>query len=87
MALHALIAERPTILINHLMEPPGRITGITRYLFSLLEQLIKQPTFQYVLATTWSVEQLLVPLAQSHLPVETRPDYRRGRLWGSCGRI
>jgi glycosyltransferase involved in cell wall biosynthesis len=76
VALRASMAERPTVLINHLMEPPGRITGITRYLFSLLEQLVKQQNFQYVLATTWSAEQLPVALTHSDLRVETRPYHR-----------
>jgi glycosyltransferase involved in cell wall biosynthesis len=67
------MTERPTILINHLMEPPGRITGITRYLFSLLEQLVKHQNFRYVLATTWSAEQLPISLTSSELQVETRP--------------
>jgi glycosyltransferase involved in cell wall biosynthesis len=74
--VRASMIERPTILINHLMEPPGRITGITRYLFSLLEQLGKRPKFQYVLATTWSTEQLPISLAHSELRVETRPYHR-----------
>lgn len=75
VALRASMAERPTVLINHLMEPPGRISGITRYLFSLLEQLVKHQNFQYVLATTWSAEQLPVALTHSDLRVETRPYY------------
>ena len=76
MVSHALVVGRPTILINHLMEPPNRITGITRYLFSLLEELVKRQTFQYVLATTWSADQLPPTLANSELRVETQP-YRR----------
>src|SRR5262249_14316966 len=45
--------EPPTILINHLLEPPGKITGITRYLFALLEELVFTGSFKYVLVTTW----------------------------------
>ena len=56
MVLHTSKVERPTVLVNHLMEPPGRITGITRVLFSLLEQLVSLPHFRYTLATTWSTE-------------------------------
>jgi glycosyltransferase involved in cell wall biosynthesis len=74
MALRASIDEQPTILLNHLMEPPARITGITRVLFSLLEQLIGLPHFRYVLATTWSSNQLPPALLQSGaLQVVTRP--------------
>jgi glycosyltransferase involved in cell wall biosynthesis len=76
MVLRASKAQRPTVLINHLMEPPGRITGITRYLFSLLEQLVKSRHFRYVLATTWSANQLPITLAHSELRVETRPYHR-----------
>lgn len=73
MVLRASMSEQPTILVNHLMEPPGRITGITRFLFSLLEELVKRQQFQYVLATTWPADQLPVALARSELRVETRP--------------
>jgi glycosyltransferase involved in cell wall biosynthesis len=45
--------EAPTVLINHLLEPPGKITGITRYLFALLEELISTKSFKYVLVTSW----------------------------------
>ena len=47
------MSDLPVILVNHLLEPPVRITGITRYLFALLEELVPNNTFQYVLATTW----------------------------------
>jgi glycosyltransferase involved in cell wall biosynthesis len=67
------MVRRPTILINHLMEPPARITGITRFLFSLLEQLVKLPHFKYVLVTTWNAEELPRVLAESGLHVVTRP--------------
>jgi len=74
MVLRASMVDHPTILINHLMEPPARITGITRVLFSLLEQLVGLPHFRYVLATTWSSDQLPPALLQSGaLEVVTRP--------------
>jgi glycosyltransferase involved in cell wall biosynthesis len=70
------MVERPTILINHLMEPPNQITGITRFLFSLLDQLVRLPQFKYVLATTWDADQLPPKLANSGLHVVTRPFHR-----------
>ncbi|HWV40057.1 glycosyltransferase family 1 protein [Pseudorhodoplanes sp.] len=59
-----------TILVNHLLEPPNMISGISRYLFALLEELAKSQRYRYVLATTWSAEQL--PPALRALPVEIR---------------
>ena len=74
MTLRVSMDEQPTILLNHLMEPPERITGITRVLFSLLEHLVCLPHFRYVLATTWSSNQLPPALLQSGaLQVVTRP--------------
>lgn len=52
------MADRPVVLINHLLEPPGKITGITRYLFSVLEELASGTSFKYVLATTWPRQDL-----------------------------
>ncbi len=48
--------DAPIILVNHLLEPPAKITGITRYLFALLEELVSNNEFQYVLVTTWPRE-------------------------------
>ncbi|MGY4234694.1 glycosyltransferase involved in cell wall biosynthesis [Bradyrhizobium sp. USDA 4449] len=68
--------NRRTILVNHLLEPPDRITGITRYLFALLEELVKRDHFQYVLATTWAADKLPAALTMSDLRVETLPYHR-----------
>lgn len=57
--------EAPTILINHLLEPPAKITGITRYLFALLEELISTRSFKYVLVTTWRRSDLPEALQSS----------------------
>ena len=57
--------EAPTILINHLLEPPTKITGITRYLFALLEELISTKTFRYVLVTSWRHSDLPEALQSS----------------------
>jgi glycosyltransferase involved in cell wall biosynthesis len=72
----ASLSGRPTVLVNHMMEPPNKITGITRYLFSLLEELVRGREFQYVLATGWSADQLPATLAGSEMIVETLP-YQR----------
>ncbi|MDF2114110.1 glycosyltransferase family 1 protein [Roseiarcaceae bacterium H3SJ34-1] len=50
--------QKPLVLINHLVEPPGRITGITRYAFGLIEALVARGTYRYALATAFSREQL-----------------------------
>lgn len=51
------------VAINHLMEPPGRITGISRYLFSLLGELAREEAFDCRLFTCWSAGAL-----RPHLP-------------------
>ncbi len=71
--LGAAMTERRLILVNHLLEPPGRITGITRFLFALLGELIQRPHFRYALATTWTAEQLPPALHHGNLEVITRP--------------
>ena len=54
--------SKPVVLVNHLLEPPTRLTGITRYLFSLLPEMVADDAFQYVLLTTWPKEDLPAPL-------------------------
>lgn len=71
--LGAAMTEPRLILVNHLLEPPGRITGITRFLFALLGELIQRPRFRYALATTWTAEQLPAALNHGNLEVITRP--------------
>jgi glycosyltransferase involved in cell wall biosynthesis len=53
-----IMHDAPLVLVNHLLEPPAKITGITRYLFALLEELVSNNEFQYALFTTWSREDL-----------------------------
>jgi glycosyltransferase involved in cell wall biosynthesis len=65
---------KPVILVNHLFEPPNRITGITRYLFALLEQLVASSNYRYVLATTWSLADL--PASLREASVRTLPFYK-----------
>jgi glycosyltransferase involved in cell wall biosynthesis len=62
----------PTILVNHLLEPSVKITGITRYTFSLLEELISDQSFRFVLATTWPREKLPKKLRSSSIVCHTR---------------
>lgn len=66
-------SSKPVVLINHLMEPAGRITGITRYLFALLDRLARRDSFRYVLATTWAEEELPAGLRGQGIEVVTRP--------------
>lgn len=68
-----IMQSRHTILVNHLLEPRGRITGITRYLFSLLSEMVRRDAFHYVLATTWTVAELPSSLRTDQLEVETFP--------------
>ncbi|WP_342361967.1 glycosyltransferase family 1 protein [Terrarubrum flagellatum] len=66
-----------TVLINHLLEPPGRVTGITRFLFALLPALLGLTDDQYVLVTCWSEADLPQALLHPRLRVITR------RFWKS----
>lgn len=61
------------ILINHLLEPPGRVTGITRFLFSMTAGLLRITALELVLATTWEREALPAVLRDSRLEVVTVP--------------
>jgi glycosyltransferase involved in cell wall biosynthesis len=65
--------QKPLVLINHLVEPPGRITGITRYAFGLIEALVARGTYRYALATTFSREDLPQPIANGLDHVLTFP--------------
>ena len=65
--------KTPVVLVNHLLEPPMKITGITRYLFSILEELVATGSYQYVLATTWPREALPEYLRTAALKSFTHP--------------
>jgi glycosyltransferase involved in cell wall biosynthesis len=67
------MSNTPVILVNHLLEPPNRISGITRYLFALLSQLALSSNYRYVLATTWSFADLPASLRDSSVVVTTLP--------------
>jgi glycosyltransferase involved in cell wall biosynthesis len=63
----------PVILINHLLEPPNKISGISNYLFYLLNRLLDNPNFSYVLVTCWDENRLPAMLQNRGLIVETLP--------------
>jgi glycosyltransferase involved in cell wall biosynthesis len=70
------MTQRRTILVNHLLEPPGRVTGITRFLFAILNELVRRPRFRYALVTTWQARELPAVLQHQNLTVITRPFHR-----------
>ncbi|HEX5792353.1 MAG TPA: glycosyltransferase family 1 protein [Rheinheimera sp.] len=61
------------ILVNHLLEPSNRISGISKYLFSLLAELLKSGQHQYVLLTSWTEECLPAALRTPELSVVSVP--------------
>lgn len=69
-----------TILVNHLLEPPQRVTGITRFLFAMLNGLLRNTDDTYVLATSWNRESLPDELRNSRLIVETHKFYRSNSI-------
>lgn len=67
------MADSRIVLVNHLLEPPNLISGISRYLFALLEELARSSRYRYVLATTWSADELPDSLRASSVEVRTMP--------------
>lgn len=67
---------RRVVLVNHLLEPPDRITGISSFLFALLPELAKRNAFSYVLATTWTAERVPDAVIRSGVRVINVPFYR-----------
>src|SRR5258708_36598319 len=70
------MTERGLILVIHLLESPGRVTGITRFLFALLNELIRRPLLRYALVTTWKAHELPIALQHENLSAITLPDRR-----------
>ena len=70
------MSNKKVILVNHLLEPPNQISGITRYLFALLEQLVLSSNYRYVLATTWSFADLPASLRDASIVVTTLPFHK-----------
>ena len=50
--------SKPVVLVNHMVEASGQLTGITRYAFGLIEALVQRDNARYVLATTWKRDDL-----------------------------
>lgn len=68
--------ERPVVLVNHLFEPPGDITGVTRYTFGLLQAMIRRADTRIILVTTWAENQLPAEIATGIEAVVTLPYVR-----------
>jgi glycosyltransferase involved in cell wall biosynthesis len=60
---------KKTILINHLLEPANKLSGISNYLFGVLSALIKQDQFELVLLTCWDRSKLPEAIANSKITV------------------
>ena len=67
----------PTIVVNHMLEPPGRVTGITRFLFAILAAMLDGGSGDIVLVTTWAAADLPLFLTASRLRVVTVPYYQQ----------
>ena len=68
--------ERPIVLVNHLSEPVGQITGITRYGFGLMEALIRRSDIRLVLVTSWRKDELPSTISAGVEAVVTLPFIR-----------
>ena len=69
-------APLPAIVVNHLLEPPERVTGITRFLFALLPHLLELTEHNIILLTCWPEASLPAALLASRLIVRSYP-YRK----------
>ncbi len=69
-------APLPAIVVNHLLEPPERVTGITRFLFALLPLLIDLTEGNIILLTCWPEASLPAALLASRLMVKTFPFHK-----------
>jgi glycosyltransferase involved in cell wall biosynthesis len=57
------------ILVNHLLEPSNKLSGISNYLFGVLTALIKLDQFEFVLLTCWNRSKLPLEIANSSITV------------------
>lgn len=64
---------KKTILINHLLEPGDRISGISNYLFSLLKAMIRRGEHHIVLLTCWQKEKLPSEIRDASIVIEVHP--------------
>jgi glycosyltransferase involved in cell wall biosynthesis len=69
-------APLPAIVINHLLEPPEHVTGITRFLFALLPHLIELTNTNIILLTCWPEASLPAALLASRLMVKSFPFHK-----------
>ncbi|WP_418602700.1 glycosyltransferase family 4 protein [Mycolicibacterium sp. SCSIO 43805] len=67
------VPPNPVVLVNHSVEPPGKITGISRYTFGLLGALMPRIDARFILATTWRKQQLPKNIASGVDTVVTLP--------------
>ncbi|WP_413284583.1 glycosyltransferase family 4 protein [Vibrio sp. MA40-2] len=65
--------KKPVILVNHLLEPGNKISGISNYLFYLLNKLLDSEQFTYVMLTCWDENKLPDMLKGKGLTVVTLP--------------
>ncbi|MCC2096874.1 MAG: glycosyltransferase family 4 protein [Hyphomicrobiales bacterium] len=49
---------KPLVLLSHLVEPPGQITGIARYGYGLFEAMIRRANYRYIMVTAAQPDQL-----------------------------
>ena len=69
-------SSEPVVLVNLLLEPSNRLTGISRYAFFLLESLVRLRKYRFVVATTWALDQLPDVFRHDSVEVRTFPHSR-----------
>lgn len=69
-------ADKPLVLLNHLVEPPSQITGITRYALGLMEALVRRRAYRYALVTSAAREDLPVEIVNRLESIITLPHVR-----------
>lgn len=68
------------VLINHMTPQPNVVTGITIYLWSILDALTKSGRHTYVLATPWSKDALPDRLRHGSVTYVYAPNFRNETL-------
>ncbi|MGE3645532.1 MAG: glycosyltransferase family 4 protein [Beijerinckiaceae bacterium] len=68
--------RKPLVLLNHMVESPGKVSGIGRYAFALIEALLQRGRYRYALATSWTQEELPAAIADRLDTVITLPHIR-----------
>jgi glycosyltransferase involved in cell wall biosynthesis len=67
----------PTIVVNHMLEPPGRVTGITRFLFAMLQGVLDNSANKIVLVTSWQKNELPEFIRDSRIDVVSVPHHAK----------